>query len=233
MKSKVFLHVVVNVLLAVVICCVSVVGLFGATTNVFSNDELDPIYRGSGNKVALMTNVYWGTEYLDGILSVLNKHNVKTTFFVGGYWVAQNADMLKKIAEFGHEIGNHGYYHKEQGKLSYDANYSEIVTCNKLVFEICGKMLALFAPPGGDFCNSTLQAARDCGCKTIMWSRDTIDWRDKDSELVYTRATKNVSGGELILMHPCQHTLNALDKIITYLLDNNLQPSTVSEVIGG
>lgn len=231
MKSKVFLHIVVNVLLVVIIGSVSAIGFSGATTNVFNKDG-DPIYRGSGDKVALMINVYWGTEYLDGMLDVLKKYNVSATFFVGGYWVAQNADMLKKICEQGHEIGNHGYFHKQHGKLSYEENVNEIVACGKLVFEICGIMPILFAPPGGDFCSETLKAAQDCGCKTIMWSRDTIDWRDKDSELVCTRATKNASGGELILMHPTAHTLNALERIVKYFLENNIQLATVSEVIG-
>ncbi len=232
MKSKVFLHVVVNALLAVIICAVTVVGLSGATTNVFGNTEIDPVYRGSGEKVALMINVYWGTEYLDEMLSVFELYNVTTTFFVGGYWVSQNPEMLKKICDQGHEIGNHGYFHKQHGKLTYEENVNEILTCGKLVFELCGKMPSLFAPPSGDFCSDTLRAAKDCGCKTVMWSRDTIDWRDKDSELVYTRATKNVSGGELILMHPTAHTVEALPRIIEYFLNNNLQPSAVSEVIG-
>ncbi len=232
MKSRVFIHIVANVVLIAIVSCISVIGLTSAATNVFNKDDINPIYSGSGSKVALMINVYWGTEYLEGMLDVLRKHNVCLTFFVGGYWVAQNPDMLKRICEEGHEVGNHGYFHKEHGKLTYDENVSEIVACGKIVFEICGKMPTLFAPPGGDFCNDTLRAAKDCGCKTIMWSRDTIDWRDNDSELVYTRATKNVSGGELILMHPTQHTLDALEKIVEYLQKNNLQPSTVSDVIG-
>lgn len=232
MKSKVFIHVVANVVLIVIIGCISIIGLTSATTNVFNKDDINPIYGGSGLKVALMINVYWGTEYLEGMLDVLRKYDVHLTFFVGGYWVTQNQGMLKKICEDGHEVGNHGFFHKEHGKLTYDENLSEILSCGKVVFETCGKMPTLFAPPGGDFCTDTLKAANDCGCRTIMWSRDTIDWRDKDPDLVYTRATSNVNGGELILMHPTQHTLDALERILRYLINNNLQPSTVSDVIG-
>lgn len=233
MNSRVFFHIVVNVLLVAVVACISVVSLLGATTNVFSKDEYVPIYRGNSNdKVALMVNVYWGTEYLDGFLEIFEKYNVKATFFVGGFWVAQYPDYVKKIFDAGHEIGNHGYYHKQHGKLSYKQNVDEMVACGKLVFECCGVFPTLFAPPGGDFGNATLKAAKDNGYKTIMWSRDTIDWRDKDSSLIYTRATKNTSGGELILMHPTAHTLSALENIVKYFLDNKLQPVTVSEIIG-
>lgn len=233
MKSKFFLHFVANVLLIAVIIGVSTVSLLGATTNVFSRDDYSPIYRGEDkNQVALMINVYWGTEYLGGFLEIFKKYNVKATFFVGGYWAAQNPQFLQKFVAEGHEIGNHGYYHKQHSKLTYQQNVDEMVTCSKLVFECCGVFPTLFAPPGGDFCNETLKAAKDNGYKTIMWSRDTIDWRDKDSNLIFTRATKDTSGGELILMHPTEHTLKALEKIVKYYLDKNMQLVTVSKIIG-
>ena len=59
-----------------------------------------------------------------------------------------------------------------------------------------------------------------------------MDWRDKDSSLVYTRATKETEGGELILMHPTAHTLRVLEDIVKYYLDENIQPVTVGEMLG-
>jgi len=221
LKSRLFLHVAVNIMLLAVVATVVCVSLNGAITNVFVKTGNTPIYRGNASdKVALMINVYWGTEYLDGFLEIFKKYNVKCTFFVGGCWVAQNPDCLQKIVNSGHEIGNHGYFHKQHSQLTYRQNVDEIVTCSKLVFEYCGIYPTLFAPPSGDFSDLTLQAAADNGFKTIMWSRDTVDWRDKDSEVVYTRATKQTSGGELILMHPTSHTLQALEKIVKYYLQN-------------
>ena len=72
-------------------------------------------------------------------------------------------------------------------------------------------------------------AAESLGLKTVMWSRDTIDWRDKDEELCYTRATKDLAAGELILMHPMQHTLSALPRILQYYRDHGLSAITVGE----
>ena len=91
--------------------------------------------------------------------------------------------------------------------------------------------MTLFAPPSGDFNKTTLQVATDLNYKTIMWSKDTIDWRDKDDELIFTRATKSVSGGDLILMHPTKHTLSALPKILDYYLNNGLIVSTVTNTL--
>ena len=174
MERKVFTHVVSNVVLAVLVLIVASIGFLGATANVFNSND-SPIYRGTGDKqVSLMINVYWGTEYLDDMLAIFDKYNVTTTFFVGGSWVAQYPDMLQKIYACGHEIGNHGYNHKDHGSLSYNENVKEITTCGKLVFEYIGVNMTLFAPPSGDFSNDTLLAARNNGYKTIMWSRDTI-----------------------------------------------------------
>ena len=64
-----------------------------------------------------------------------------------------------------------------------------------------------------------------------MWSKDTIDWRDKDESLVFSRATKNLKGGDLILMHPTEHTKNALKKILDYYKENGFSAVTVSEHI--
>ena len=233
MKGKLFTHIVANVILVAAVLAVAFVGFVGATTNVFKSNDNAPIYRGSGrNQVSLMINVYWGTEYLDDMLAIFDKYNVHTTFFVGGSWVAQYPDMLQKIVSYGHEVGNHGYFHKEHSKLSYADNVKEIVSCGKLVFEYVGKSMTLFAPPSGDFNSDTVAAARDNGYKTIMWSRDTIDWRDKDASVVYSRATKDTSSGELILMHPTAHTRDALEKIIKFYISNNFTIVPVSTNIG-
>ena len=85
-----------------------------------------------------------------------------------------------------------------------------------IVKALCGIDMNLFAPPSGSFSESTLVACSELGYKLIMWSKDTIDWRDKDTNLIYSRATKNPSNGDLILMHPKQHTLSILPKIIEF-----------------
>ena len=91
--------------------------------------------------------------------------------------------------------------------------------------------MTLFAPPSGSFNDITLKVAADLGMQTIMWSRDTIDWRDKDSSLVFSRATNKVTAGDMILMHPTAHTLAALGEILSFYEENNLTPVKVSQII--
>ena len=65
--------------------------------------------------------------------------------------------------------------------------------------------------------------------KTILWSRDTIDWRDKNAALIYSRATKNIKNGDFVLMHPMKETADALDDILKYYAANDLKTVSVSD----
>lgn len=232
-KENFFIHGISNFVIASVLVVFVFIAISNGSTTVFGSTVNNAIYNGNknSNKVSLMINVYWGTEYLDDMLKILEDYNVKTTFFVGGKWAEKEPEMLKKIYNAGHEIGNHGYFHKDHDKLSYNQNKEEIFVCHNLVKKLINYEMTLFAPPSGAYNTTTLDVANSLGYKTIMWSKDTIDWRDKDDSLVYSRATKNVGGGELILMHPTQHTLTALPKILEYYKTNNLFVTTVTDNI--
>ena len=191
----------------------------------------DSYYSGNeeSNKISLMINVYWGTEYLDGMLEILDKYDVKTTFFVGGTWAVKESDMLEKIYEKGHEIGNHGYTHKDQDKLNREQNQKEILTTHNIVKDLLNIDMNLFAPPSGAYSKTTVEVASSLGYQTIMWTRDTIDWRDKDADLIYSRAVKDAKGGDLVLMHPTEKTLEALENIIITLQEKGLKDTSVSD----
>lgn len=240
-KLSFFKHIKKTTLINISTNLVLAMCIFGAFNMCFSvqatsvsSTGYSAIYRGNteNKNASLMINVYWGTEYLEPMLDVLQEKGVKTTFFVGGYWVAQNEEMLTKIVQSGHEIANHGYYHKDQGTLSFEHNLEEIKLNHALVKSTCGVEMTLFAPPSGSYSTNTLEAAEQLGYKTIMWSKDTIDWRDKDADLIFSRATKNMQNGDLILMHPTQCTYQALSKIIDAYQNAGFTLTTVTNTIG-
>ena len=199
----------------------------------FSYQNEDVIYHGNqdSNKVSLMIIVYWGNEYLEGLLATLDRYDSKCTFFVGGQWVEKEPEMLKEICSRGHEIANHGYFHRDQEYLDYSQNLEEIKVNHELVKTLLGIEMSLFAPPSGSFNKSTLEASKNLGYSTIMWTKDTIDWRDKDANLIYSRATNNIKGGDLILAHPTEKTLQALPLILEYYKLNNFVATTVTECL--
>lgn len=215
-KQKLIINIISNAI--ILICIFSVFQMcFAVNVSSATVSSSDAIYNGNkdNNKVSLMINVYWGTEHLDSMLNTLKETNAKATFFVGGYWASKNETLLKRIMEEGHEIGNHGYYHKDHDKLNFEQNLEEISINHQVVKSLCGIDMNLFAPPSGAYNQTTLKAADDLGYKTIMWTKDTIDWRDQDETLILNRATKNMCGGDLILMHPTKATASVLKNIIT------------------
>ena len=229
-KYNVFVHVVSN--------CLLVAMLFGLYLLCVPHNETvaasAPIYKGNADsgKVALMFNVYEGTEYVERILDVIEKYDAKCTFFVGGSWAEKNMELLKRMRDLA-EIGNHGYLHRDHAKLNKEQNREEILLCDRLVEKVTGKKMNLFAPPSGSMGEDMKAVCSDLDYKVIMWTKDTIDWRDKDADLVYKRATTDIQSGDLILMHPTAHTVEALPKIISFYYETGLYTATVSEVIRG
>lgn len=235
MKRVTKLAVLTNAALAVLLLVVGIVCFLpvGVSTAGKLSDRV--YYNGNtdSNYVSVMINVYWGTEYIPAMLDVLDEYNAKATFFVGGSWADDHTETLREIARRGHELGNHGYFHKDQDKLNYEKNAEEIRMCGELVERLANVKMNLFAPPSGAYSENTVDAAEELGYKVILWSKDTVDWRDRDQTLIYRRATEDIAGGDLVLMHPTAETASALPSILSYYRAQGLQVVPVSENISG
>lgn len=233
--QKVVLHGLVSFCLVFMVFVVALMcGFVGGEDVVATFKKYNGvIYKGSetNNRVALMVNVYWGTEYLEEMLAVLEKHKAKATFFVGKTWVEENPELLKKMYLAGHQIGNHGSYHKEHGRLGFEQNKKEIDDCTLAVKKVLGIQMNLFAPPGGSYNKFTISAAESLGYETIMWTHDTIDWRDQNADLIKMRATSETVSGDLILMHPTKETAKAFEDIVLAINGKKLTLDTVSNTI--
>lgn len=232
MKNKI-ISVIVNVVLCAVIATVCAVGFVGGeAVQVTSNGE-NLYYKSDNPKgVSLMFNVYQNTENVYAIMDLLDGAGAKATFFLGGSWADDNIDCVRDIASRGHEVGSHGYFHKDHSKMNFEQNLAEIRPSVELLNAMLGYDIALFAPPSGAFNDATVTAATSLGLKSIMWSRDTIDWRDNDESLVIKRATNGLQNGEFILMHPMDVTVKSLPKILDYIRENGFSAVTVSYNLG-
>lgn len=195
-------------------------------SNLYYSAQDDP------KGVSVMFNVYQNTSNVYKILDVLDDHSAKATFFIGGCWADDNIDCVREIYNRGHEVASHGYFHKDHSTMNYKQNLDEISPSVKLLNMILNTEIALFAPPSGAFCDATLSACDSLKLKTIMWSRDTIDWREDNVQKVYDRATSDLKSGEFILMHPMDVSVKALPDILNYIRDNGFSAVTVSYNIG-
>lgn len=193
-----------------------------------------PIYRGNPKKPAIsfMINVAWGNEFLDPILDTLDKHEVKTTFFLDGSWVERFPELAKKIAERGHEIGNHAYSHPDLAKIGTERMRMEIAKTQNVIEKTLGVKPALFAPPSGSFNQTVVDLAKnEFQMKTILWTADTVDWRKPPVDQMVARVRAKMDNGVLVLMHPTAPTAAGLDRMIRDAKEKGLAPVPVSELI--
>lgn len=193
----------------------------------------EPIFRGNPNKpmAAIMINVAWGTEYIDAMLDTLKKEDVKATFFFDGSWVKKNPEVAKKIADAGHEIGNHAYSHPNMSRHDESRQRSEMTKTEMYIKQAVGVNSKWFAPPSGDFNALTVKVAREEGMKTVLWTVDTIDWQKPSPATIVERVRKKVGPGSLILMHPTASSSQALAGIIQTIKQRSLQLGTVSSTL--
>lgn len=220
-------------MLCAVIASVCAVGFIGGEAQEVTSNGEDLYYKSDDPRgVSLMFNVYQNTDNVYAIMDLLDGAGAKATFFLGGSWADDNIDCVRDIAARGHEVASHGYFHKDHSKMNYEQNLAEIRPSVKLLNAILNGEISLFAPPSGAFNDSTVTAATSLNLKTIMWSRDTIDWRDSDVNLIYKRATNGLQNGEFILMHPMDVTVKALPQILTYIRENGLTAVAVSYNLG-
>lgn len=232
MKKRTF--IITNVLLLIIVLGVlSVAFIPKKVQSINGVNSYGAIYNGNRAKsnVSIMINVYENAEVVEGMLNLFSKHGVTATFFVGGCWADDNVQTLKNIINGGHEIANHGYFHKDHKNLNESTNRREILDNHNVIRALTGVEMTLFAPPSGSFSKTTLKVAYDLGYKTIMWSKDTIDWRDSSVDLIVKRATTNLENGDLILMHPKKHSLTALEQIIVKIKEQGFNIVSVSKNI--
>lgn len=184
-----------------------------------------PIYRANPQKqgVAFLVNVAWGTEYLPGMLKTFQEHGVKVNFFLDGAWAEKEPELVKLMQQEGHLIGSHAYNHPMMSKLSPQQAREQIQKTNHIIQKITGESVIYFAPPAGDFNQSTVDVAAQEGMYTILWTVDTVDWRKPAPDLLIQRVMSQVENGSLVLMHPTQSTVAALPTLLKRIEKKGLQ----------
>jgi probable sporulation protein (polysaccharide deacetylase family) len=197
-----------------------------------SKFKAEPIYKGNSHKrmVALLINVAWGEENLPQMLKILKSNHVKATFFLDGQWLEKHVTEAQRIVADGHQVSNHAYSHKNMSRLSDAQAIEEIERTQKLLKNL-GVSNKLFAPPSGDFSPKTLEVTTQLGLRMILWTVDTIDWREKSPTAILTRVVPRIEPGSMILMHPTASATAALHSLIQQIKMNRLKLGTVNELI--
>jgi polysaccharide deacetylase family sporulation protein PdaB len=223
-------------MLTTVVILVSVISTPGSgITGAFSAQRRIPIYSvETDEKLAAITfDCAWGADDIPQILDTLKKFDIKATFFMVGQWAEKNPEMVKLMAQEGHDTANHSYSHLRMGGLDGDRANDEIKKCGEIIEKLTGSKCELFRAPYGDYSNVLLSQAQQLGYYTIQWDVDSLDWKPGISrEEILQRIEAKIKPGSIILFHnDTPHTAKLLPEIISRLDAQGYRFVPVSELI--
>ena len=204
-----------------------------AATVVAQKREL-PIYSvARDDKVlSISFDASWGADKTIPILDILDKYNVKTTFFLVGGWVDKYPEMLKEIVSRGHEIGNHSDTHPHMSQQSEAEIRKELHNMSDKVEKLTGVRPTLFRPPYGDYNNRVVTVSRAEGYECVQWSIDSLDWKDRGTADIIKQCTYRVQPGDIVLFHNDSNDIvNALPTVIEHYQQLGYTIIPVSQIL--
>ncbi len=164
------------------------------------------------------------------ILDVLEQYQAKATFFVAGHRVGRGTSAtLRRIVDLGSQIGNHSFSHADLNRLSVEEMQEEIRRTQEAVYGATGIYPTCLRPPYG---NLSPDRVADTGMHAILWNEDTLDWKNRDTQLLIETVLAKASSGDIVLMHDIHKTTaDAVEAIVKGLQEQGYRLVTVEELL--
>ena len=214
---------------------------------VYSGLDYQPdIYR-TGNpksrQVALTFDDGPSQEFTPLVLEILKEYNVPATFFLVGVHAERYPNIARRIAEEGHEIGNHTYGHINVPTVSNKALYEEVIKATRVIAQTTGEYPKYVRPPRGVYDARFRRLSHVLGQKIVLWTISTRDWRyGTSAQSIVKRAVSQAKGGDIILFHDSgalvkneggdrSATVRALPLVIEGLRQKGLEIVPLSELL--
>lgn len=193
--------------------------------------DTNTYYVGQGKTVYLTFDCGYDNGNLDDILNTLKKKDVKATFFVTGDFVTRFSNLLKRIVDDNHLVGNHSYTHKTIDKMNDVELLNDLEKLENKYYQLTNKNLAkIFRPPEGRFNRKALELLNKAGYKTFFWSIALVDWKDTKVD-TYQEVINNLHDGAIILLHSVSKDNNlALGKIIDEIKRQGYEFKLLTEI---
>lgn len=231
-------HMIFRILIVIFLVIISII-YTGIKSNiqiaqVFSYKKELPIYsvETEEKKLAISFDAAWGDDYTLEILDILDKYNVKSTFFLVGFWVDKYPEHVKEIYNRGHDVGNHSTNHPYMTKLSDDEIEKELNITGDKIEKLIKEKPILFRPPFGDYNDRVINVCKDNGYYVIQWDVDSLDWKEMGVQPVVDRVTRNVRNGSIVLFHNnAKYVLEYLPIIIDRLQREGYEIVPISQLI--
>ena len=170
-------------------------------------------------------------KYEDRILAAFRKYGGKGTFFFVGNQAEKYPNVVKRVAEAGHEVANHSYKHENLPKLSQAGATQSLAKTNEILRRLSGQSVSLVRPPYGATSSSVKAALQNQGQPSILWSIDTLDWKTRNAKSSINIVLQQVKDGDVILMHSIYaQSAEAAEALIPALQERGYQLVSVSEL---
>ncbi len=183
-------------------------------------------------KIAISFDCAWGVDHTDELLSIMQKNDVKCTFFAVEFWVEKYPEYAEKIVDAGHELGTHSKTHSYMSKLSKEQIQSELSSSANAIERATGKKTDLFRAPYGDYNNLLIDTAKEMGFYTVQWDVDSLDWKNLSANEIAMRVINGAKNGSIILCHNNGlHTAKALPLIFSTLKNRGFTFVPIGELI--
>lgn len=196
--------------------------------------RLLPIYSvgREDKKISISFDCAWGVEHTDEILTELDRHGVKCTFFAVEFWVEKYPEYAKKIVEKGHELGTHSKTHPHMPTLTEEKILEELRSSSEAIERVTGIRPTLFRPPFGDYDNKLISACKAENLYPIQWDVDSLDWKDLSANEIAMRVIGSVKSGSIILCHNNgKHTAQSLPLLFSTLQNQGYEFVPIGELI--
>lgn len=170
------------------------------------------------------------------ILDTLKDHNVPAAFFLVGNYMERNADLVRRMVEEGHIVGNHTMHHRDMSQLEEKEAFSKELTDLEVLFtEITGQDLPkYYRPPQGTYSQDNLIMARDLGYRTVFWSLAYVDWNNDaqpTAEEAFSKLLPRIHNGAVVLLHSTSQTnARIMDELLTKWKDMGYTFGTLDDL---
>ena len=198
-------------------------------------EEYDGIAMGNDKDKYVYLTFDNGYEagYTAKILDTLKENNVKATFFITGHYLNTASDLVKRMIDEGHIVGNHTVNHKSMPDIDDQEIKDEIMNLHDSVYEKFEYEMKYIRPPMGEFSERTLEIMKNLGYKTVMWSIAYDDWDEKKQdreEYGKDKILKNIHNGAIILLHAnSKDNANILDECIKKIKEQGYEFRSLDE----
>lgn len=170
------------------------------------------------------------------ILDTLKKHQVPAAFFLVGNYLEQNGDLVRRMVEEGHTVGNHTMHHPNMSQISDKAAFSkELQNLEALYKDVTGQeMPKYYRPPQGVYSEENLKMAQELGYRTVFWSLAYVDWNNDAQptpETAFSKLLPRMHNGAVVLLHSTSQTnADILDELLTKWKDAGYTFAPITEL---